>query len=293
MPTPKADGRRIPAPQAKSNFIRSRVRNASVRGGWTLRIALLGSLAAGLAGCGRGGDQPAQAVADAQPGYVKPPQVLVAARLLNGGEMIAGQSEPGARIRLSSPSGAAYGATAQQDGGWTIPAPAANQVRLFGLSEDLGGRLVQGEGYIVLLPSPGRAGALLRAGDGAAALSLPTARPQIVAIDFDSGGGAVVSGAAKPGSALKVSLDGAPAGETRADSAGLYTIDLAAMLKAGDHALLVESTAGSANVKFTAGPPATISGLPYRGERQAGMWRVDWLTPSGGGQTTLIVDPSE
>ena len=79
-------------------------------------------------------------------------------------------------------------------------------------------------------------------------------------------------------------------GEARADAQGRFSFALAAMLKPGDHALVVQSPGGQAGARFSVSRSGPISGLPFRGERQAGDWRIDWLTPAGGAQTTLIMD---
>ena len=78
--------------------------------------------------------------------------------------------------------------------------------------------------------------------------------------------------------------------EARADAQGRFSFALAAMLKPGDHALVVQSPGGQAGARFSVSRSGPISGLPFRGERQAGDWRIDWLTPAGGAQTTLIMD---
>jgi hypothetical protein len=197
-------------------------------------------------------------------------------------------------VRLSGPppTGAAYGATATDKGDWSIAAPAARDVRLFGVAEELAGRDVQGEGYIAVLPAPGPAGALLRAGGGASVLAKGGGL-KIAAIDFDGSGAAVVSGFGRPGASARATIDGAAAGEARINDRGRFSISLAMPLRAGDHQARVEAGDQAAMAKFTVEPPRPVSGLPYRGERTPQGWRVDWLTPGGGEQTTLIFDAAE
>lgn len=219
-----------------------------------------------------------------------PPRFTAFDRLPDGQIQVVGRAEPNARVRLSSPDGAAYGATTDSRGAFSLAVPKADGVRLFGLAEDVGGRLIQGEGYLALLPAPGRPAILLRAGVGAQAPGASSAAPQIAAVDFDAGGGAVVSGLAHPGSSLRLSIDGVPGGEARADAQGRFSFALAAMVKPGDHELVVLSPGGQAHARFSVGPSGPITGLPFRGQRQAGDWRIDWLTPGGGAQTTLIMD---
>jgi hypothetical protein len=248
-----------------------------------------------LAACGRGGDwrtpqAPADESAQGQIGYTPPPRFTSSQRLGDGQIELAGLADPNVRIRLASPDGVAYGAVTDGRGLFTLTVPAAAAVRLFGLSEDVAGRIIQGEGYLAVLPAPGRPAVLLRAGGGAHAPGASSDTPDVAAVDFDSGGGAVVSGVAHPGSTLRLVLDGQPGGEARADAQGRFSFALAAMLKPGDHELTIQSAGGQADARFSVSPAGPISGLPFRGQRQAGDWRIDWLTPAGGQQTTLIMD---
>jgi hypothetical protein len=265
------------------------------------RVAVSAGLMAALAlaACGRGGGAPGPAAAPAlgeadAAGYLRPPQVLSAERPASGAVLLSGRSGASVRVRLSTPPpiSAAYGATSNAKGEWTIGTPAAAGVQLFGVAEELPGRDVQAEGYVAVLPAPGPAAALLRAGGGAAVLVKPGAL-KIGAVDVDSSGAAVVSGLARPGATARLTVDGNAAGESRVNERGRFSVILSTTLKPGDHQAKVEAADQTASAKFTVEAPAPISGLPYRGERTPFGWRVDWLTPGGGEQTTLIFDAAE
>lgn len=263
-------------------------------------VAVMG-LAAVLAGCGRGGGDWRQAQSPAPPpsaaealDYLSPPQVTGAERGADGAVTLAGRAGPDVTVRLSSPDGGAYGATAADDGAWTITLPAAQAAREFGLSEDFGGRQVQGEGYFVVLPGDGPAAVLLRAGEGAVVERASAAgRPAlaIAAIDFDQSGAVVVSGRCAPQAAVGLRLDGAVQGEGRCEETGGFSISGSAVLKPGAHEAEVAAAGRAAMANFTISPPAAFTSLPYQAQRLAGAWRIDWLTPGGGPQTTLILDP--
>jgi hypothetical protein len=270
-----------------------------------LAVAVLSSA---LTACGPGGadwrqtQAPAQSPPD-ESGYLRPPQPVSAERSGDGAVVLRGRSDPQVRVRLSSPDNVAYGATARDNGEWAITTPADASARLFGVAEDLGGREVQGEGYVAILPAPGPAAALLRAGGGTvvlmAASSMPLIAPgqptppRIMAVDFDLSGAAVVSGLAPPGAALRLFVDEAASGGAKVGAAGRFAISLSAPLKPGDHEIRIDSPGGSAHTKIAVDSVKSIVGLPYHGQRQASGWRVDWVTPGGGVQTTLIIDPSE
>jgi hypothetical protein len=258
--------------------------------------AVLAGLAALLlASCERAGadwregraDQPSAAPAA---DYVRPPQITGATRAADMGVVLSGQAGPEVSLRLVSPDGGAYGATADDRGRWTLTVPPGQDVRLFGLSEEIGGRVVQAEGYIAVLPPPGRPAVLLRAGGGASALGAPSAL-QLAAVDFDPAGAVVLSGQAQPGVALRAMVDGVAGGDSHAGQKGHYTLALSNALKPGSHHLQVEAAGQRTEATIAVSPPpAQHQGLPYRGARVDGGWRIDWLTPGGGPQATLVLD---
>ncbi|HLI67526.1 MAG TPA: Ig-like domain-containing protein [Caulobacteraceae bacterium] len=264
---------------------------------WNASAARWLAIAAAVAlasACGRGGDwrTPAGAgkTADSAAGYVSPPRFTAADRRADGQVEIVGRAQPNAHIQLATPDGTVFAAVTDSRGAFSLAVSAAPAVRLFGLSETEAGRPVRGEGYLAILPTPGRPAAVLRAGAGAQALSPPAGKLALTAVDFDSGGGAVVSGLARPGAPVRLTVDNGAGGETRADADGRFSFTLAAALKPGDHVLVVQSANGRAQARIQVSPGEAISGVPFRGRRQSGGWRIDWLTPAGGEQTTLILD---
>jgi len=211
----------------------------------------------------------------------------------NGGVALTGRTDPEARVRLLSPDGGAYGVTAGADGVWTLAMPPTQVVRLLGVSEVIGSRAVQSLGYLAVEPAPGQPAILLRAGAGSQALAIATSAPRIAAVDFDGAGGVVISGFGRPGVPVKVQLDGAVAGEARPDSGGRFSVTPSFALKPGLHQAEAQSAVGQDHAAFAVSPAPAISGLPFVGQRQANDWRIDWLTPAGAVQTTLVFDPPQ
>ncbi|HXQ09436.1 MAG TPA: hypothetical protein VN805_00395 [Caulobacteraceae bacterium] len=251
-------------------------------------------MAALAAACGRGNDwrtpaQSSQSVST-EASYVQPPRFTAAARLGDGDVEIVGRAHRNAHVQLTSPDGSSLAAVTDSRGAFSVAVPRSAAVRLFGLAEDVGGHQVRGVGYLAVVPSPGQPAVVLRAGTGAEALAAPSAAPKISAVDFDVSGLVVVSGLARPGSAVRLSVDGAGGVDGHANTQGRYTLTLTTALKAGDHQLAVQSPLGQAAARFHISPAGPISGLPFRGARQSNGWRIDWLTPAGGEQTTLVVD---
>jgi len=269
--------------------------NTSRRWPVSRTLHLWALLVLGVAGCHPNvdGHPPSSAqVGDAaQTGYVTPPRVTSAVRMDGGGVALTGRTEPEARIRLQSPDGAASGVTASADGTWSLVEAAPQAVRLLGVSEVVGSRAVQSTGYLAVLPGPGQPAILLRAGGGSQTLEQASAAPWVSAVDFDDGGGAVISGLGKPGAPVHVTIDDASAGEARPDGNGHFSVTPPFPLKPGPHQTQVLSTFGKARAAFTVSAPAPLSTPSFVGQRQANDWRIDWLTPAGAPQTTLAFDP--
>jgi hypothetical protein len=219
--------------------------------------------------------------------YRTPPAATGSSLQADSHVRLVGHAEPGARVRLASPSGQAVFARSGSDGIWRIDVAAPTAPRLFGLAMVDGSRLVQSEGYLAVAPA-GTA-AQLRAGAGALVLGDRTVPPVIDAVDFDSKGGAVVSGRASPHAAVTVLVDGALRAQGVATAAGLFSLALDEPQSFADHRLEVVEAGRRASASVTLTPPARLSGVPYQSERTPSGWRIDWITPGGGLQTTLLI----
>ena len=243
-----------------------------------------------IASCGEGAAPLAPPVktpgAEADPGYLAPP-APVSARLEGPEVMLVGRAPAGSRVRLATPEGEARFAEADAQGAWRLALPTSTQARIFGLSAVIGKRTVQSEGYLLLTPR-GEA-VLLRAGAGA--LRLGGGGSQGVdAVDFDREGGAVVSGRAPAGAALSIHIDGRKFGEGRADSQGRYALALTQQpLSPGARQIDVFGDATENPVVVDATPAPQLSEGPFRAADVAAGLRVDWMTPGGGAQSTILL----
>jgi hypothetical protein len=250
----------------------------------------------GLAGCH--GKAPALSAAAAPPPAARPaeaayraPPVLTSATLLVGGRVrLAGLAGSRDRVRLASPAGPAVYAVAGANGAWSLVLPAPATPRLFGLAMIENGRPIQSQGYIAVTPEG--AAAQLRAGAGALVLANPRADPggpAILAVDFDSKGGTVVSGRAAPRAVVDLWVDGAHRSRAAAGPAGSFSVAIDEPLAFADHQLEVVDGGrrGEARPRLT--PAQPLSGGPYRATLTPTAWRIDWLTPGGGLQTTLLL----
>ncbi|HEX6861143.1 MAG TPA: hypothetical protein VF138_13205 [Caulobacteraceae bacterium] len=244
-----------------------------------------------LAACGQEGEtwtaQAAQGAADstAEAGYLAPPAVT-SARLEGEAVRVEGTAAPNARVRIAPPRGEPILVPAGADGHWGALLTPSQPVHLFGLSMTEDGKSAQAEGYVMMA----RDGAVaqLRAGAGAVVLAGPSDRPTILALDYDREGGAVVSGVARPGATLGLRVDRAARGETRADAKGRFSISLTEPLAMGAHQVEVFGDGGADTRRVAISPAGDIGAGPYLGERTAFGWRIDWMTPGGGVQTSYI-----
>ncbi|WP_421932055.1 Ig-like domain-containing protein [Phenylobacterium sp.] len=203
------------------------------------------------------------------------------------GLTLTGSAPAGAPIRLASPDGAAMVAKADDKGVWRLGVPAAAQPRLFGLSSTQGARTVQAQGYLLLTPD-GR-GYLLRSGAGAVRVG-PVAGLAITAFDFDREGAAVVSGAAGASATITVRADGRQSADGRADAAGRFAISLSQPLAAGEHTIKIYSDGAENSATIDTSPAASLVDGPFRSSTTPAGLRVDWMTPGGGVQSTVILN---
>lgn len=259
--------------------------------GWPRNLKAA-ALAVFVASCGFSGDGGRGDRQQLSAAYVDPPE----ARLVvpsAGGVVIRGVAAPGSRVRLATPAGAVVFAVSDIKGDWNVRLGTAADVRLFGLSMMLGEppapqRVVQSQGYLFVLP--GGASGLLRSGAGALPLTQGTTRLKIFSVDHDREGGAVVSGVAAPGEQLSVRVDGVTRGRATADRAGRFSAPLNQPLTPGTREIVVLGERATSSVRPPISVAAPLPSPPFRAERTVFGWRIDWMTPGGGLQTTLIFD---
>jgi len=223
----------------------------------------------------------------AEAGYLEPPRVL-SARLSGAVVRLAGSAVPNSRVRIASPAGDAVFAQADAKGRWVATLKPAQSVNLYGVSMKDGERMAQAEGYL-LVAADGQA-AQLRGGAGTVVLAPASRAPRILAVDYDRDGGAVVSGVATPGVDLTLRVDRAARGETKADKQGRFIIALTEPLNPGSHAFEVVGEGASDVRQVDVTASAHLTAAPYQGARTDSGWRVDWMTPGGGEQTTLLFE---
>jgi hypothetical protein len=219
--------------------------------------------------------------------YRPAPELLSAADLKGGRLALAGTAAPGAEVRLATPEGAAAFAKADGQGIWRLEIAAAAMPRLFALSMSDHGRIVQAMGYLFVAPG---AMARLRAGGGTESLAPARHGLAVLALDYDGKRAATLSGRATPGEALSLHVDGVERAQGLADKTGRFTLSLSEPLGAGSHAFDLASASGEARFSASVDAAAPLAHTPFAAGRAADAWRIDWITPGGGQQTTLVFD---
>jgi hypothetical protein len=228
-----------------------------------------------------------EAGASSERQYQAAPDLTGANPLRDGRIQLVGHAAPGAAVRLTSPGAPAQFATADSSGLWRLTIPASAQPRLFGLSMSADGRVVQALGYLFVAPG---AIARLRVGGGAEVLTRGPRGLAALALDYDNKGAATVSGFAQAGETVGLRVDGVERNQAAADQTGRFVLSLSQPLSVGAHDFELVSPSGDVRFSAQIGAPTPPAGAPFAARREGGAWRVDWITPGGGEQTTLVFD---
>jgi hypothetical protein len=257
----------------------------------TLLLSTLAAVAA-AGGCAPADNDPVNGAAPGaaleEQGYQPAPELTGAAPGGGGRVMLAGEAGPGAVVRLATPAGEAVFATADAHGAWRVAIPASAAPRLFGLSMSDNGRVVQAMGYLFVTPDG--VVARLLAGGGSEVLAARGPGLVALALDHDTQA-ATLSGVAGAGEAESLRVDGVERGQATTDAAGRFVLSVIGKpLSVGSHDFDLAGT--RSEVRFSAGidTPRPLASAPFAVSQLPQGWRVDWLTPGGGEQTTLVFD---
>lgn len=231
----------------------------------------------------------AQAGGDApDPGYRAAPELGGVTRAADGTASLSGRAMASSKVRMVSPSGVQIETTADGAGAWSAPLGPVSEPTLYRLAAEAGGQRVEAEGYVAVLPGAPTV-ALLRAGAGAQVQDAGPAEVKILAVDIDAGGAAVVSGRARAASPVRVMVDGVLAIEGAAGPDGRFSLTLPKPLAKGPRRLQAVTPRASAEADVAVDSPSPPADGPYRAAAAADGWRLDWLTPGGGPQTTFLI----
>jgi hypothetical protein len=253
------------------------------------------ALTLSMGACNRSGSfqaRPAQAGGgDApDPAYRAAPQVSGVTKAADGAVMLSGRALPSSKVRMVSLKGLDTGPVrADGSGAWTAQLGPVSEPALYSLTEEAGGQTVEAEGLVAVLPGVPTV-ALLRAGFGAQVVQDAGQTPlRILAVDYDMAGATVVSGRARASSPLRVVVDDQPPVDAAAGPDGRFSVTLPKPLPIGRHRLQVLTPQAQSQADVAVTPPAPPRNAPYQAQAASYGWRIDWITPGGGAQTTLLL----
>ncbi len=228
---------------------------------------------------------------------------------IRGTAVIAGRSEPNAKISLLANGKAIAQTKAGSNGDWTIILndplePGAIEFSLSMEGED--GRTVRSEQVVVVSVPRGRNKRPLvvlgRPGGPSRVLQSPdddkeTGPLALEAVDYDRAGGVIFSGRAVPGSGVRVLANGKLLGQTRANAQGRWVLDGIEPLAPGVYDLQVDQVGPDGHVTAVialpferANPQAITDAPPGSVIVQPGnsLWRIARRLYGSGWQYTII-----
>lgn len=248
-----------------------------------MKRAMFGKTAATLLGCVvltacSSSSEPAtpEAGAEGAAGWTRPPEIT-AVQPTDGGLVVTGEAQPGARVVLRSDSGAAYAAAADARGGFEIRMAAPAGDLLLRPETQVGQDAAPSPDRLLILAGGRGPIVVLRTGG-------PTRRldpaPALGAVDSD-GRMRMASGRSSTGAA--------PVPLQAAGESGLVTPDTA-----GRWRLVLTPSDGPDEIRIGEQtfiwPGEGADGEAMKVERAGRGWRVIWTGPGGARQTTWLPD---
>jgi nucleoid-associated protein YgaU len=231
-----------------------------------------------------------------------------------GSAVIAGRSAPNADITITDQSGEIGRTRANQRGEWVLVpekplTPGTRELGIVAKAAD--GKTAESESRVVVVV-PERAGegalavAMPRDGRGAQVLQspgglekpLPPNQASIDIVEYSDKGDVVISGRAAPGTRIQAYVDNQPAGTTRTNERGTYSVTLDSSVSLGSHQVRIDAqgadgkVAARAETKFVRTEIADAQMGSRRVLVQSGnsLWRIAQRSYGAGLRYTLIFD---
>ena len=216
-----------------------------------------------------------------------PPEITAVSQDNTGSFIVEGQALPDGRVRFTYAGQRAIGVTADSHGRYKAELPATGLGGLYDLSIEDGGRLMYADGRLFIPSGQAAKAVLMRTGSP----SRPIMRRAgvVSVVDYDSAGALGLSGYVAPNAKVQVILGDEIRAEATSDATGYYTATTQIPPPTATDApvtLIVQAKGQSVTHSFSVSLP---NGKPAdRIRREGQAWRVDWVLPGGGTQTTLV-----
>jgi hypothetical protein len=219
-------------------------------------------------------------------GYWRAPEITGVDQAGSNMFVVTGQTIANARVRFSYAGNRAVGVTSDSKGRFRAELPSGPNGGLFDLSTEDSGRSMHADGRLFIpAGAPGKA-VLMR--PGAPSLALFNDLTAVAVIDYDRAGALAIAGRVAPTTAIEVVLNGEIRARTTSDDRGFYTAttQIAPPNETEAANSLSIMAGGKEAVRYF--KDSRIAGEDDRITRFEDGWRVDWVLPGGGMQTTLV-----
>jgi len=231
-----------------------------------------------------------------------------------GSAVIAGRAAPNADITVTDQQGEIGRTRANPRGEWVLvpEKPLTPGTRDLGVTaKGTDGKIVESDSrVVVVVPERSGEGALAvlvpREGSGASVLQSPGGAEKPLApghasidiVEYSDKGDVVISGRAAPGSHIQAYVDNKPAGTTRTNERGTYSITLDSSVPLGSHQVRIDAAGADGKVTAraeTAFVRTEIADAAMGNRRilvQPGnsLWRIAQRTYGAGLRYTLIYE---
>lgn len=219
-------------------------------------------------------------------GYWRAPEITGVDQTGSNMFVVTGQTIANARVRFGYSGQRAVGVTSDSKGRFRAELPSSPEGGLFDLSTEDGGRSMHADGRLFIPAGAPEKAVLMR--PGAPSLALFNDLTAVAVIDYDRAGALAIAGRVAPTTTIEVILNGEIRARTTSDDRGFYTAttQIEPPGKSETANSLSVMAGGKETVRnFNDSVVATDND---RISRFADGWRVDWVLPGGGMQTTLV-----
>jgi hypothetical protein len=219
-------------------------------------------------------------------GYWRAPEITSVTQADSSLFVVTGETIPNARVRFGYSGKRAVGVTSDSKGRFRAELPTGPDGALYDLSTEDDGRSMHADGRLFIPAGAPEKAVLMRA--GAPSLSLFNEDTEVAVIDYDRAGAVAIAGRVAPSTQIEVILNGEIRARTRSDDRGFYaaTTQIDPPQEKESANTLSISAGGKETARNFIDSRVKTEG--DRITRFADGWRVDWVLPGGGMQTTLV-----
>ena len=218
-------------------------------------------------------------------GYTPAPQITGVQQNGPNGFVITGQADPDGRVRFLYGQQRAIGVTADSKGRFRAELPAGQMGGLYDLSIEDTGRLLHAEGRLFVPPMHPTKAVLMRT--GSPSQSLFNQSEALAVMDYDGAGAVAFSGRVAPRTQVNFILNGEIRARVTSDDKGFYSAT-GQMNAPGSAPAVIGLGLQAGAIQATHQVPVSLPATADQVTPQGDGWRVDWVVPGGGIQTTIV-----